>query len=79
VSSSNGSEMLEADVRYYRERLSLLRAKLYRQGSGSSSRLRELERELELAEQRLHTKRLREAAQPSGPAAAEFRSSGRPT
>jgi hypothetical protein len=53
-------ELLEAEARYCRERVSLTRAKLYGQGLGSSARLQELERELERAEQRLrqaHTKR----------------------
>ncbi|MDQ6820503.1 MAG: hypothetical protein M3076_09260 [Actinomycetota bacterium] len=46
-------EALQADARYYRDRVALLRAKLYRSGTGSSGRLLELERELERAEQRL--------------------------
>lgn len=57
MSARNDIEMLEADARYYRERVSLLRAKLYGRGLGSSSRLHELERGLERAEQRLRERR----------------------
>jgi hypothetical protein len=56
---SNEIELLQADARYYRDRVALLRAKLYRWGLGSTARLRELERELERAEQRLREERLR--------------------
>ncbi len=49
----NDVELLRADARYYRDRVALLRAKLYRWGLGSNARLEELERELEHAEQRL--------------------------
>jgi hypothetical protein len=56
---SNEIELLQADARYYRDRVALLRAKLYRWGLGSNARLRELERELERAEQRLREERLR--------------------
>lgn len=44
---------LEAEVRYYNERLALLRAKTYRGGVTSTTRLRELERSLASAEKRL--------------------------
>jgi hypothetical protein len=50
-------ELLEADARYCRERVSLLRAKLYGRGLGSTARLQELERELERAERRLRQAR----------------------
>jgi hypothetical protein len=50
---------LEADVRYYHDRVALLRAKLYRLGEGSSARLKELERTLDSAEQRLRDERSR--------------------
>jgi hypothetical protein len=53
VSSDNELELARADARYYRDRVALLRAKLYRWGSGSSPRLEQLERELQRAEQRL--------------------------
>jgi hypothetical protein len=56
---SNEIELLQADARYYRDRVALLRAKLYRWGLGSNARLRELERELERAEERLREERLR--------------------
>jgi hypothetical protein len=53
VSSDAELELARADARYYRDRVALLRAKLYRWGSGSSPRLEQLERELQRAEQRL--------------------------
>ena len=53
MSSGGELELLLADVHYYHDRLSLLRAKRYRWGLGSDARSRELERSLELAEQRL--------------------------
>jgi hypothetical protein len=53
VSSSNEIELAQADARYYRDRVALLRAKLYRWGLGATPRLRELERQLQCAEQRL--------------------------
>lgn len=51
--SSGDHEQLRADVDYYRDRVALLRAKRYRWGLGKNAHLQELERELELAEQRL--------------------------
>jgi hypothetical protein len=60
VSSARELELLDANARYYRERIALLRAKQYGRGLGSSAQLQRLERELELAEQRLreaHQKR----------------------
>jgi hypothetical protein len=59
VTSAGDTELLEADARYYRERAALLRAKLYRLGLGSNARLQELERNAELADQRLRDHRLR--------------------
>jgi hypothetical protein len=59
VSSSNDIELLEADARYYRDRVALLRAKLYRWGHGSTAQLRDLERRLTGAEQRLREHRAR--------------------
>jgi hypothetical protein len=53
VSSRGEIEMLRAEARYYHDRVALLRAKLYRWGSGPTARLQQLERSLELAEQRL--------------------------
>ena len=46
-------EQLQADADYYHDRVALLRAKLYRWGLGSTANLKALERELELAQQRL--------------------------
>ena len=57
--SSTLNEQLQAEVDYYHDRVALLRAKQYRWGLGTSIRLRELERELEHAEQRLHDARVR--------------------
>ena len=61
MSSSNETELAQAEARYYRERVALLRAKLYRLGMGSSPRLQQLERELQRAEQRLRDVRSNEA------------------
>jgi hypothetical protein len=61
VSSAGEIELLRAEARYYRDRVAVLRAKLYRWGLGSSSRLRELERELARAQRRLRDARSDEA------------------
>jgi hypothetical protein len=53
VTSGRERERLQAEVYYHRDRIALLRAKLYRWGVGSSARLEELERELARAERRL--------------------------
>ena len=52
--SSRQAEQLQVEVNYYRDRVALLRAKLYRWGVGSNARLQQLER----AEQRLRDARL---------------------
>jgi len=59
VSSRNEIDRLQAEVNYYRDRVALLRAKLYRWGLGTNPRLQELERELERAKQRLRDVRVR--------------------
>jgi hypothetical protein len=59
VSSTKTIEQLQADVDYYRDRVALLRMKLYRWGQGSDGHLEELERELGRAQQRLRDERLR--------------------
>jgi hypothetical protein len=59
VSSASDIELLEADASYYRDRVALLRARLYRRGQGSTPQLRELERRLKSAEQRLREQRSR--------------------
>jgi hypothetical protein len=59
VSSSGEIERLRAEVRYYHDRVALLRAKRYRWGLGSNARLQELERELERADKRLQDERSR--------------------
>lgn len=60
MSSSSERELAEADARYYRDRVALLRAKLYRWGLGPTARLRELERHLARAEQSVRDHRSRE-------------------
>lgn len=57
--SSPQVAQLKAEADYYRDRVALLRAKLYRWGLGTNARLHELERELEYAEQRLRDARER--------------------
>jgi hypothetical protein len=59
VSSAKDIELLEADARYYRDRVALLRAKLYRWGQGSTPELQQLERRLAGAERRLREQRSR--------------------
>jgi hypothetical protein len=61
VSSSNELELAEAEARYNRERVALLRAKLYGRGLGSSGRLQLLEREWERSERRLRELRSQQA------------------
>ena len=56
VSSRNEIEQLQAEADYYRDRVALLRAKLYRWGVGTNARLQQLERELEGAQRRLRGK-----------------------
>ena len=58
MSSRSELEQLQADADYYHDRVALLRAKLYRWGLGSTPRLKALERDLELAQQRLRDARL---------------------
>jgi hypothetical protein len=57
--SSKQIEELQANVDYYRDRVALLRAKLYRWGLGTNARLQGFERELERAERRLRGARRR--------------------
>ena len=57
--SSSQIEQLQADADFYHDRVALLRAKLYRWGLGTNAQLQELERELELAQQRLRDELLR--------------------
>ncbi len=52
-SSADHLEMLRAEARYLRERRDLYRAKVYGPRPSSLARLRELERQYELAESRL--------------------------
>lgn len=63
MSPSSDLESLRAEALYYKDRVALLRAKLYRWGEGSSPRLRELEDKLALAERRLHAERTRLAGE----------------
>jgi hypothetical protein len=53
MSTHRELEVVEAEARYCRERVALLRARLYSRGMGSTPRLLELERQLQRAEQRL--------------------------
>jgi hypothetical protein len=62
MNSSSEIERLQADVRYYHDRVALLRARLYRWGQGSTARLQDLERELDRAQQRLVDERSRAKA-----------------
>lgn len=57
MSSANQLEQLMAEVRHYRERLSLLRARVYSGKPSSDARLREFERSLQSAERRLRAAR----------------------
>jgi outer membrane protein TolC len=59
-------ELLEANARYYRESVALLRAKLYRRGEASSARLLELQRRLEHAERRLREYQRQHSSNPAG-------------
>jgi hypothetical protein len=61
--SSRQVEQLKAEAAYCRDRVALMRAKLYRWGLGTNARLQELERELEVAEQRLHDEHVRNSAE----------------
>jgi predicted nucleic acid-binding Zn-ribbon protein len=54
---SSEVEQLRTEVNYCRDRVALLRAKLYRWGLGTNARLQQLERELERAQQRLRDAR----------------------
>ena len=53
MNSGDEVELARAEAYYYRDRVALLRAKLYRWGLGSTPRLRQLEHELKRAEHRL--------------------------
>jgi hypothetical protein len=53
MTSSDHIESLRAEARYHRERLALYRARAYGSFATSATRLRELERASEFAEQRL--------------------------
>jgi hypothetical protein len=53
VSSDDEVELARVDAYYYRDRVALLRAKLYRWGLDSTPRLKALEHELKRAERRL--------------------------
>lgn len=59
MSTRDEIDELQAVARYYRDRVALLRAKLYRGGIGSNARLQDLERELEHAQKRLRAAQLR--------------------
>jgi hypothetical protein len=65
MSSLREMEEIQAEVTWCRDRVALLRARLYRQGVGTSPRLEELERRLESAERRLRTARATAPPRPS--------------
>jgi hypothetical protein len=60
VSSTREIELAEADVSYCHDRVAVLRARQYRWGLRPDARLRELERDLQRAEQQLRDVRLRQ-------------------
>ena len=53
MSSARAIELAQADVCHCHDRIALLRAKLYRWGLRPNARLRDLERQLQRAEQHL--------------------------
>ena len=57
MASANELEQLVAEVRHFRDRLSLLRARVYSGKPSSDARLREFERSLQSAERRLRAAR----------------------
>ena len=63
--TSPSIDALEAEARYARERYQLYRAKVYGPRPTSMTRLRELQRIHEGAEDRLHRARRAEAARPA--------------
>jgi hypothetical protein len=60
MSSTREIELAQADVCYCHDRVALLRARQYRWGLRPDARLRELERDLQRAEQHLRDARLRQ-------------------
>lgn len=58
MSSRKEIEQPQAEVEHSHDRVAFLRAKLYRWGLASNTRLEELERELGRAEQRLRDARV---------------------
>lgn len=53
MSASDHIDQLRAEADHYRNRVSLMRAKLYRLGLGSTPRLQALERDWQRAQERL--------------------------
>ena len=53
MSTPQEIEVIEAEVRYYKDSLALLRARLYRRGVSSTPRFEELQRRLDSAQRRL--------------------------
>jgi hypothetical protein len=64
MSSLREIEEIKAEVIFCRDRVALLRARLYRQGAGTSPRLEELQRRLERAQQRLRAARAQAPTKP---------------
>ena len=59
MSAQAEHEYLQAEARYYKEQIALLRAKLYRWGQAPNAHMRELEEKLSLAERRVAASRAR--------------------
>ncbi|MGI8712110.1 MAG: hypothetical protein ACR2NR_02800 [Solirubrobacteraceae bacterium] len=51
--SAGEVQEIEAEVNHFRDRVALLRVRLYRRGIATSERLQELQRNLESAQRRL--------------------------
>jgi outer membrane protein TolC len=57
MSSLRQIEAIQAEVNHYRDRVALLRVRLYRRGMGTTPRLEELQRRLASAQRRLRAAR----------------------
>jgi hypothetical protein len=58
LSSRSEIDQLQTDANYYRDRIALLRAKLYRWGMGPNEHMRQLEQRLERTERRLREEQM---------------------
>lgn len=57
MTSAGEVQEIEAEVNHFRDRVALLRVRLYRRGIASSERLQELQYSLDSAQRRLHEAR----------------------